>query len=888
MGSNASRLAAACSAAALLAACSYDYRNPAETLRAGEVRGRVLADAGAGVSPNAGVSVTLKNSDLTQVSRDTGLFVVVPLPAGRHTLLFRKGTTWAIEREVEVPVGRDGQPEGVSLGDVTLRYSAEVGGTMALPASFPPGAFGGIVVDLTTGMTAVPSGTTWGFPVLSTGKHRLTVAAEDSLGGQWVGGPIELEITEDAQQQSVQVQPVVMRPASGQGQLRFQVQAVGGSVDPTTVSVVGLPGVVTPDADGFVEVTVPEGRYAIGLGAPTGGFAAPGGPAGALALPALEPPKGTVEVVVLKDEVAELGSIYLVAPEAVSQTLLGCVSNADCACLGAGCEVDGTCDAGGMCQDWTPPPAAPATTPFCAQGGQRAGCFPGDGCQKGEYCVAFPTSGGFCLPCGTACTWDGLTSTQPSAGECPVTVGVFDVTGTYLVRSWDETGGATFGPPRGAGALAVSVLPVGGSTLLSGTYDPVTGAFRIPNVPTGPGYTLVLDERASGGLLSGVQTAGTGLSILAEVSGRASAVVPTAATPITFDLQNLTAWKATDRLSVFSAGGGTRGDLLAAPISLNAVSGTVTYDWSLDLAGSGLADGNLGDVLWVTQLATTTVGNIPAGATVRNTTTFSRQTPATMQSGSILPGVLAAAPQTGTLSLTMQESPWAGMGADLPSFVTPLRTVLRVHALPHGTTFPAPQGVDPTLWQALVPNPSSDFSFTTSYGQFLDANWQELVWVRRVWQASYTAAGASVPDTVLLSVYSEWPVGQLPATPSPVVSPPRFLTVNGLDAFQPRSGVGLAPTISWTAPVLGAPTRYQVSIQRVENVNASTAVTNLAVFQVYAPSFTLPAGLLVAGGEYIAVVSAIQTPNDGLGSAAAWAGDYPLHLATNVTAIFTP
>ena len=35
-------------------------------------------------------------------------------------------------------------------------------------------------------------------------------------------------------------------------------------------------------------------------------------------------------------------------------------------------------------------------------------------------------------------------------------------------------------------------------------------------------------------------------------------------------------------------------------------------------------------------------------------------------------------------------------------------------------------------------------------------------------------------------------------------------------------------------------------------------------------------------------MSAIQTPNDALGSAAAWAGDYPLHLATNVTAIFTP
>ena len=36
---------------AALAACSYQYTNPAEALRAGEVRGRVLYDPGAGVEP---------------------------------------------------------------------------------------------------------------------------------------------------------------------------------------------------------------------------------------------------------------------------------------------------------------------------------------------------------------------------------------------------------------------------------------------------------------------------------------------------------------------------------------------------------------------------------------------------------------------------------------------------------------------------------------------------------------------------------------------------------------------------------------------------------------------------------------------------------------------
>ena len=56
------RAAALVTAVALTTACSYEFRNPAEALRAGEVRGRVLADAGAGVSPNAGIDYRMEGT----------------------------------------------------------------------------------------------------------------------------------------------------------------------------------------------------------------------------------------------------------------------------------------------------------------------------------------------------------------------------------------------------------------------------------------------------------------------------------------------------------------------------------------------------------------------------------------------------------------------------------------------------------------------------------------------------------------------------------------------------------------------------------------------------------------------------------------------------------
>ena len=155
-------LATLAAVALLLGACSYEFSNPAEKLDAGEVTGRIVADlSGNGqLSGVGGVTVALKNSTNFQTSRDNGRFFMLGLVPGRHTLLFSKGTIWALQRDVELAFGSDGQIEGIVLGDLRLRYAVALGGTFALPftvadgdipAGIPPTV---LAIDEATGAVA--------------------------------------------------------------------------------------------------------------------------------------------------------------------------------------------------------------------------------------------------------------------------------------------------------------------------------------------------------------------------------------------------------------------------------------------------------------------------------------------------------------------------------------------------------------------------------------------------------------------------------------------------------------------------------------------------------------------------------------------------------------
>jgi len=392
-----------------LAACSFDFGNAAEGLRAGEVRGRAVADRNGETGPSAGVSVTLKGAALTQATRATGLFSALPLPPGRHTLLLRKGATLAAEREVETGFGTDGQLEGIALGDVKLLKPVSVSGRATLPAFSGVTILSGVVVDEATGATArLDSAGDFRFPVLSAGAHRLKVFVRgDSAGvrSRWVGGPILLALGEADAGQAIALAPLALRAASGSGRVQLRLRGVGADLSPGAVTITGLPGAAA-DSTGLVDVSVPEGHHVVRVTGPAG----------------LDGPGAAFEVIAMSGLVADAGTAYFVAPSAATQSALACASAADCACLDGTCT--GTCTSA-VCASGFSTPAAlvAASVTFCPASAidfcAPASCTPDPG-DPALYC-ALPSGGnGTCLPCGVACTEDGLAATAPASGECGV------------------------------------------------------------------------------------------------------------------------------------------------------------------------------------------------------------------------------------------------------------------------------------------------------------------------------------------------------------------------------------------------------------------------------------------------------------------------------------
>jgi hypothetical protein len=448
----------------LAAGCLYDYKNPAEQLRAGEASGTVLAErTGPGVlEAFPGVSVSLKGSAFDQVTRASGRFALVDLPVGRHTLLFRQGATWSLEKDVEIAFGKDGQPEGVDLGKVVLRYTTPVEGRVALPAGTFLGT--GVAVDETSGATAmiqadvpyrfdfvlgqfVGSSTgTYRFPGLAPGSHVIKVAAYDAaVGGVWVADQIRVAAIDEAAAGQVRTLPVVsLRPSFTDGRIRFRVQLVGNpgiTMADVTVKLIAKTGgietttTVSPDSQGFVDETVPEGIYQVQVIAPVPlGRQSGAGPVSLATVSTPGIPVGPPASygVVLNGKVAEVGSVYVVSDLVVSFSSGECRVASDCGTDSGGSGQPGTtfqCNASQCfgCFASAGPPICSPIRPSLGVAGSVPFCGACDPNNASGTCAAGPGIDGFCTPQGAclpfscapvfSCTPDGVSiaSTDPSS-----------------------------------------------------------------------------------------------------------------------------------------------------------------------------------------------------------------------------------------------------------------------------------------------------------------------------------------------------------------------------------------------------------------------------------------------------------------------------------------
>ncbi|MDC0747000.1 hypothetical protein [Polyangium mundeleinium] len=113
------------------------------------------------------------------------------------------------------------------------------------------------------------------------------------------------------------------------------------------------------------------------------------------------------------------------------------------------------------------------------------------------------------------------------------------------------------------------------------------------------------------------------------------------------------------------------------------------------------------------------------------------------------------------------------------------------------------------------------------------------------------------------------PVEELTGKPlAPTLGLPQNIKVAGKDTpyDQVTTGVGTTPEITWTAPALGSPTRYRVSVVDTTDLTDAngTLSTRRTIANVYvkSPNVTLPEGILQPGKFYFIQISATVRDND--------------------------
>ena len=80
--------------------------------------------------------------------------------------------------------------------------------------------------------------------------------------------------------------------------------------------------------------------------------------------------------------------------------------------------------------------------------------------------------------------------------------------------------------------------------------------------------------------------------------------------------------------------------------------------------------------------------------------------------------------------------------------------------------------------------------------------------------------------------------------------------MNGTDFYADQSGLGASPTITWSSPVIGTPTLYELTVYQLTASGTSTRRSLVANIYTTGTSVQIP-GLLQLG-SYVFVLTAMR------------------------------
>lgn len=499
-----------------------------------------------------------------------------------------------------------------------------------------------------------------------------------------------------------------------------------------------------------------------------------------------------------------------------------------------------------------------------------------------------------CLCVAAVVSVFGCSSGQQSSGGPDAGAATRTVSGALATVYRAQDGGEVSKPFDNTGretkVVAAWVLTDGGYEKLSVANDGGV-AFTIEGVPEGSYYLQVdVDAPGSGPGFNTPQAFEASFypfttstpDLSSRGPGRPDLAGDQGAT-VNATIDGLLPWTVNDRITLQGESIDSEADSLTSVLADAGVTSV-----SKKFFFGGLPDASKGDVEYVYQLSASDAGSGATAGSVRAASRFA-QLDLTLADGSTtnLSLTLGAPAQTGTLSGNLAGSKWAAMLQQSG----PSATLIAGGQLYRVLTYPAPASFPDQIRSqigllASVTSPplvNVDYGAVT-YGQFLGAQSQEVRSFVLTADYKLPQPGTSATVDTFNVFYQSEELMPAAANLSPTLGPPLSPRIQGLDALQAQTGVTLSPVISWSAPSLGAPTSYVVTIGAASGTPVYVDLT----FNVYgATSLQIPAGLLEKGATYAATITAFQAPWDVPGHAPLRHG-VPSVAASTVTAVFAP
>jgi len=290
-----------------------------------------------------------------------------------------------------------------------------------------------------------------------------------------------------------------------------------------------------------------------------------------------------------------------------------------------------------------------------------------------------------------------------------------------------------------------------------------------------------------------------------------------------------------------------------------------TTSWATDPV-QGLVQPS--DTVWVVQMHSSSSD----AAAPQALTTYAAVTGVTTANGetTVLDAGLAAAPQT-SVSLQIDEGAFTQYVDDITPNGVIEGSGFVIDAYPTGQIVGLGMTYNGTVDMLNVSQGTTGgvTTYDASYGDPFPAGWSRVITIGIQVEDQVVAplpdGGVSNPGDTPGAISCTLPLAPYAAgmPVAPLVSPVQQPVVNQGSFRNNRTGVGLQPTVGWTAPALGPPTVYIVQVRLVQlNAANQPQMTRIALLSTASTSVTVPPGILQSGQLYQFDIVALSSHGD--------------------------